>query len=287
MRPSLVRNVSRSLPVDVQRELVGRLMADPAFVNKLLVDQGLTITLSLLWESVQRGPNFSKELDYVAVNTAALCLANGMGMWLLAPSRSFGSAYKLPFQEMLANLPNNVFDKSTKHKQFTLAQRASSAVAKAAELSAVGALAGATMSGAGQAITALRRRADPSFTPSVPVAPTQQSALGLAAFMALIGNGRYQLLNGLDRYAFERASILPVYLATSTLARTVAHYGTTDVRLAAQGLPQGLLPWWRVTEQRKAQAQAKKVVRRVKRKVVRPAAAPVEGAPVVAAAPTV
>jgi len=272
MRPSLVRNLSRNLPVGFQRELVGRLMADPAFVQKMMVDQAVCVGVSLSFEAAQRGDRFMKELDLVAANTLSMSVAHGTLMWMLAPSRSFGAAYKLPFQEMLASLPNNVFDKSTKHKQFTLGQRAMSAVAKAAELSAVGALAGTSMSLLGNAAVSVRRTQDPGFTPSVPVPGLATSAAGGGAFMGLHANLRYQVLNGLERYAFERAPILPIYLALSTALRTASAVMSKDHQLAFMGLPTGLRPVEGASSSKKQATTPRRVVRR---KVVRnPAAVP-------------
>jgi len=42
------------------RGLVGRMMADPAFLQKLAMEQAITISSSLWWEAQQRGDRFSK-----------------------------------------------------------------------------------------------------------------------------------------------------------------------------------------------------------------------------------
>lgn len=61
--------------VQVSREVVGRLMADPAFMQKLVLEQMITISSSLVYEAKVRGNNFWKELDLVAANV--VCLSAG------------------------------------------------------------------------------------------------------------------------------------------------------------------------------------------------------------------
>ena len=72
------------------RDIVGRLMADPAFVQKLAVEEVLTIGSSLLWEVRQRRERFTKELDFVAINTLSLAAATGALVWLMSPNRASG-----------------------------------------------------------------------------------------------------------------------------------------------------------------------------------------------------
>jgi Protein RETICULATA-related len=62
--------------LQVQRSVVGRLMADPAFAQKLLIEQFITVAASLTWEASQRRERFWKEFDLVAINTLCLQAAN-------------------------------------------------------------------------------------------------------------------------------------------------------------------------------------------------------------------
>jgi hypothetical protein len=50
-------------------------MADPAFMQKLVLEQMITVASSLVYEAKVRGNRFWSELDLVATNT--LCLAGG------------------------------------------------------------------------------------------------------------------------------------------------------------------------------------------------------------------
>jgi hypothetical protein len=254
-RPTVTRTVQRSLPTSVSRGLVGRMMADPAFVQKLLMESVICTGSSLLWEAQQRGERFSRELDLVAINTLSLLAANVALVWSVAPSRSFGSPQKMPWQRMLAKLPNHAFDSSGPQRAYTHGTRAASFFAKIGELAAVGAVAGGAMSVLGGASTALRRRADPSYQPSVPPPALARSAGGLAAFMGVSSNTRYQLVAGMDTYLFGHSNFLWSYLALSGVMRLVSNAVSSDLRLQLQGLPRGDAPLQQLSAPRRQQMQ--------------------------------
>lgn len=76
--------------VQLARDIVGRMMADPAFIHKLAIEETLTICTALVWEVRQRRERFVKELDFVAINTVSLAAATGALVWLMAPNRASG-----------------------------------------------------------------------------------------------------------------------------------------------------------------------------------------------------
>ena len=65
-------------------------MADPAFIQKLALEEVFTIGTALVWEVQQRRERFTKELDFVAINTLSLAAATGALVWLMAPNRASG-----------------------------------------------------------------------------------------------------------------------------------------------------------------------------------------------------
>jgi len=65
-------------------------MADPAFVQKMAIEQVLTVLCNVKWEMEQRRERFWKELDLVAINTASLMLSTGGLVWLMSPNRASG-----------------------------------------------------------------------------------------------------------------------------------------------------------------------------------------------------
>lgn len=221
----------------VSRGVVGRLMADPAFVQKMLVEQVISISSSLAWEARQRGENFTKELDLVAINTLSVAASTGALVWLIAPNRSYGAVHKFPWQNMLQSMPNNLFDASTPYRQFSMGNRAASLVVKSAELCAVGSIAGAAMSGLSQLAVGLRHQRDPSFTPSVPIPDLAKSTAGMGMYMALSANLRYQAVSGIDRGMFDHCNVLWMYLGCSSAVRLCNNLVGEATRRWLQGIP--------------------------------------------------
>lgn len=244
------------------RDFVGRLMADPAFVQKLVIEQLLAATASLWYEFQARGDKFLDELDLVLINTLGLMAATGATTWIVAPTRSYGSLHKFPWQQTLSGLPNCVFDASGPLRTFSKGARIGGFAARMAELSAVGVLTGTATSAAGQAAVALRRRRDPAFEPSVAPASIGRSSGGLGAFFALNANVRYQLLGGLDRLLFERSNYLWAYVGATLVARAASSRIGELSRPWWQGLPDAQA----LAAQRAAAAPAAtRSVRRVRR----------------------
>jgi hypothetical protein len=237
VRPNAARAASRALPVGAAREFIGRLMADPAFLQKTVFEQSLAFALSMAHEAQVRGERLQQELDLALINSFGAAFAAGAAVWVTAPSRAYGSAAKMPWQRMLAELPHNVFDASGPLRQFSAGQRVAGFFASTAQLAAVGAATGAATSALSSAAVALHQRADSTYEPSSAVPAVATSAGGLAAFTALNANLRYQLLGGLDRWLYARAAALSLYGAVSGAARVAGGCVGELSRSWWQGLP--------------------------------------------------
>jgi len=237
VRPSLTRSISRSLPPSVARDFVGRLMADPGFVQKLVMEGTFATAASLFYECRARGDKIKEEWDLALINTLGMAAATTATVWMLAPSRSYGSLHKFPWQQMLDGLPNCVFDVSGPLRQYSKQARAVGFMAKMAELSMVGAMAGGLTSLLSQAAVSLRQQSSPEWRPSVEVPSFGRSSAGMAAFFALNANIRYQLIGGLDRFLFDRTTFLWTYTALSGAGRLVSNQAGELSRPWWQGLP--------------------------------------------------
>jgi hypothetical protein len=235
--PDPARPPRPSSPPQWARDFVGRLMADPAFVQKLVLEQTIMACSSLYYEWSVRGENFKKELDLVLINTVGMMAATGAAVWVSAPSRSFGTVHKFPWQQMLSNLPNNVFDASGPLRQYPLQARAGGFLARMAEMSAIGAITGSVTSMLSQAALAIRHRTNPDWQPSVPLPSVEHAAGGLGAFFAINANLRYQLLGGLDRALFQHTNFLWTYVGLTTLGRAASNCVGELSRPLWQGLP--------------------------------------------------
>jgi hypothetical protein len=235
-RPNLTRAIARTSPT-VQKEIFGRLMADPAFPQKIFLEQAITMFASLSYEATVRGDRFVKELDLVMANTLTLMAANAAVVWMVSPSRAAPAPGKMAWQVALNNLPNNVFQGETPMRSYTSSVRVASFLWKSAELSGIGMIAGATQAALGNALVALHKRKDPTYEPSLQVPTIGRSAVGMAAALGTFGNMRYQMIAGIDKYLFEYANYLWSYLTITGCFRAVSTLVGDDTRLLLLGQP--------------------------------------------------
>ena len=75
-------------------------MADPAFVQKMVLESSMAAAFSLYYEYRVRGDKFVKEIDLALINTLGMAVATGASTWLVAPSRSYGSVHKFGWQQV-------------------------------------------------------------------------------------------------------------------------------------------------------------------------------------------
>ncbi|CAI7889081.1 unnamed protein product [Closterium sp. NIES-53] len=218
-RPTIARIVSRATPAEVSRAFVGRMMADPAFIYKLLLEQAVTVGTSAWWEVKQRGDRLKDEWGLALTNVLTLSLCNAAVVWSLSPTRSYGSTATSEWQMALQKLPNNMFDKSYPLREFNLPARAGSFFFNAAKLSLVGSTVGALGGLASNAILSAVSKGKEGFRPSVVVPSASTSAAAYGAHTGLSGNLRYQLLYGLDRMLQQHFNHIPVAVLGTTALR--------------------------------------------------------------------
>lgn len=237
VRPNTARAVQRSMPISMSRAFVGRLMADPAFCHKLIMENLLTLGFGLAYEMKMRGQRFMKEWDLAAINIVGLMAATTSVVWLIAPSRSYGAVNKLPWEEALSNLPNHVFDASGPLREYTVLTRVVSFLAKSLELAAVGAFAGLATSSLSYLAIAGHKQMDPQFEASYDPPHPSRAAMGLSLFFGVHAHLRYQLLGGIDRYFFEHSNFLWSYLMTTGICRVTGSAIGEAHRPGLTGLP--------------------------------------------------
>ncbi|KAL3814472.1 hypothetical protein ACJIZ3_015740 [Penstemon smallii] len=230
-RPTTARFISRSLPQGLSRAFIGRMIADPAFLYRLLLEQASTIGCSVWWEIKNRKERIKQEWDLALINVLTVTACNAIVVWSLAPCRSYGNTFQFDLQNTLQKLPNNIFEKSYPFREFDFQKRLHSFFYKAAELCMVGFTAGAAQ-GALSNFAASKKEGRLSVT--VPSVST--NALGYGAFLGLYANIRYQLLFGLDRAVTSYFDVIGVALFFSTTLRVLnVQVGETS-RLAWLGV---------------------------------------------------
>lgn len=213
-RPTTARMISRSLPQGLSRAFVGRMIADPAFLYKLLLEQATTIGCSVWWELKNRKERIRQEWDLAAINVVTAAACNAIVVWSLAPCRSYGNTFRFDLQNTLQKLPNNIFEKSYPMREFDLQKRIHSFLYKAAELCMVGCTAGAVQG----ALTNLSARKKEGRL-SVTIPSVSTNSLGYGAFLGLYANLRYQLLFGFDRAVVNYFDVIGVALFFGTTLR--------------------------------------------------------------------
>ncbi|KAH7518797.1 hypothetical protein FEM48_Zijuj09G0209100 [Ziziphus jujuba var. spinosa] len=215
-RPTTTRFISRSLPQAVSRAFIGRMLADPAFLYKLLLEQAATIGFSVWSELKNRKDRIKQEWDLALVNVLTVAACNAIVVWSLAPCRSYGNTFRFDLQNTLQKLPNNIFERSYPLREFDLQKRIHSFFYKAAELCMVGLTAGAVQ---GSLSNYLASKKEGRLSVSIP--STSTNALGYGAFLGLYANMRYQLLCGYDRAMFNHFDVIGVALFFSTALRVL------------------------------------------------------------------
>lgn len=230
-RPTTARFISRTLPQGMSRAFIGRMIADPAFAYRLLLEQVTTIGCSVWWELKNRKERIKQEWDLALINVLTVSACNAIVVWSLAPCRSYGNTFRFDLQNTLQKLPNNIFEKSYPLREFDLQKRIHSFFYKAAELCMVGLTAGAAQ-GALTNFAASKKKDRLSVT--IPTVST--NALGYGAFLGLYANLRYQLLCGVDRVMINHFDVIGVALFFSTALRILnVQLGETS-RLAWLGV---------------------------------------------------
>jgi hypothetical protein len=213
-RPTTTRMISRALPQGLSRAFVGRMLADPAFLYKLLLEQAATVGCSVWWEVKNRKNRLKEEWDLALINVLTVSACNAAAVWLLAPCRSYGNTFRFDLQNTLQKLPNNLFEMSYPLREFDLQKRFHSLFYKAAELSILG-LAAGTLQGSLSNVLAGKKKNRVSVT--VPSIST--NALGYGAFLGIYANLRYQLLCGFERGVSSHFDVIGVALFFGTALR--------------------------------------------------------------------
>ncbi|GAY67181.1 hypothetical protein CUMW_254540 [Citrus unshiu] len=214
-RPTTTRFISRSLPQGISRAFIGRMLADPSFLYKLILEQAATIGCTVLWELENRKERIKQEWDLALINVLTVTACNAFVVWSLAPCRSYGNTFRFDLQNTLQKLPNNIFERSYPFREFDLQKRIHSLFYKAAELCMVGLSAGAVQGSLSNYHAGKKDRL------SVTIPSVSTSALGYGAFLGLYANMRYQLLCGFDRAVINHFDVIGVALFLSTALRVL------------------------------------------------------------------
>ncbi|KAJ0964353.1 hypothetical protein J5N97_029475 [Dioscorea zingiberensis] len=232
-RPTMARLISRSLPESISRAFIGRMLADPSFLYKLLLEQVATISCSVWWEFKNRKERIKQEWDLALLNILTAATCNVAIVWSLAPCLSYGTTFHFDLQNTIQKLPNNIFERSYPLREFDLQKRVQSFFYKAAEFCLFGLIIG-SVQGTLSKLSSKRKEKVRGLSMTVPSVRT--NALGCGSLLGLYTNLRYQLLCGIDRALLDHFDVLGVAIFFGFALRILnVHVGEAS-RLAWLGV---------------------------------------------------
>lgn len=180
-----------------------RILADPNFMFKLVVEEVLALSLAAQAEMKARGAAFKQEVDYVSADLATVALGTFALVWVYAPATSitYLAGEANPVGKVLGGLPNYVFQTSSPGRTFNILHRLGGLVLRTLEASVATAAVGAAGHHVSDAITKSRkasgRVASSKVTSSPLVKEPQWKRLSEAG--ALNAGPRYQIVNGIEQ----------------------------------------------------------------------------------------
>jgi len=180
-----------------------RLLADPKFLNKLAIEEGISITTTLLAQYEKRKENFFQEIDYVITDTLRGAVVDFFTVWLPAPTLSFlsfsdemdmsGSMESL--KGLLGSIPDNAFQKNPVGKNWNLTHRVLSLLVGGLKLSGVGFISSIGAVAASNTIYGFRKFLNPALVTNQKYkrSPIFKTALVYSFFLGTSANLRYQV----------------------------------------------------------------------------------------------
>ncbi|XP_020585554.1 protein RETICULATA-RELATED 6, chloroplastic-like isoform X2 [Phalaenopsis equestris] len=188
-----------------------RLLADPKFLNRLAIEETISVTTTLLAQYERRKGRFFEEIDYVLTDTIRGIVVDFFTVWLPAPTLSFLSQIqdsspldKLELlQGFLGSLPDNAFQKSMVGKDWNVNQRLASVLFGGLKLASVGFISSVGAGAASDVLYAIRQYLNGTFITdgNRKRTPILKSAIVYSCFLGTSANLRYQQWIDLARYS--------------------------------------------------------------------------------------
>ncbi|CAA0836636.1 Protein of unknown function (DUF399 and DUF3411 [Striga hermonthica] len=214
-----------------------RLLADPKFLNRLAIEESISITTTLLAQYERRKENFFEELDYVITDTVRATIVDFFTVWLPAPTLSFlnyddninTSANGMnALKGLLGSIPDNAFQKNIGGKDWNLSQRVASVIVGGLKLAGVGFISSVGAVGSSNLLYAIRKLLNPTFGSGQlnKRSPVLKTAVVYSSFLGFSANLRYQIIAGIVEHRLsDKFSDQPLIVnMISFVARTINSY---------------------------------------------------------------
>ncbi|CAH8265433.1 unnamed protein product [Arabidopsis lyrata] len=184
-----------------------RLLADPKFLNRLAIEEAISITTTLVAQYEKRKENFFEELDYVITDSVRASVVDFFTVWLPAPTLSFisyadekiGPNSIDALKGLLGSIPDNAFQKSLGQQEWTLNLRIASVIVGGLKLAGVGVVSSFAAVGSSNALYAIRKFIKPELGVGEQAkrSPMLKTALVYGGYLGTSSNIRYQIIAGL------------------------------------------------------------------------------------------
>ncbi|KAL1544810.1 Protein RETICULATA-RELATED 6, chloroplastic [Salvia divinorum] len=217
-----------------------RLLADPKFLNRLAIEEAISITTTLIAQYERRKENFFEELDYVITDSLRGIVVDFFTVWLPAPTLSFlsnidgisdtGNIEAL--KDLLGSIPDNAFQKNLPGKDWNLNHRIASVLVGGLKLAGVGFISSIGAVASSNILYAIRRLLNPKFASEQlnKRSPIIKTALVYGSFLGTSANLRYQIIAGLveHRISDQLSGNTLLVNMISFVARTINSYWGTQ-----------------------------------------------------------
>ncbi|KAL9163746.1 hypothetical protein ABFS82_06G061400 [Erythranthe guttata] len=217
-----------------------RLLADPRFLQRLAIEETISITTTLLAQYQKRKENFFEEIDYVVTDTLRGIVVDFFTVWLPAPTLSFlsnvddmnppGSVEAL--KGLLGSIPDNAFQKNLAGKDWNLNHRIASVFVGGFKLAGVGFISSIGAVASSNVLYAIRKLLSSSFDNKQGNrrSPVLKTALVYASFLGTSANLRYQFIAGIVEHRISEQFSDQTLLVNmiSFVARTINSYWGTQ-----------------------------------------------------------
>jgi hypothetical protein len=181
------------------------LLADPKFLQRLAIEEAISITTTLLAQYERRKGRFFEEIDYVLTDTIRGSVVDFFTVWLPAPTISIlqfaddGSGQSLEFvRGLLGSLPDNAFQKNILGQDWSIKQRIAAVLVGGLKLASVGFISSVGAGVSSDLVYAARGIVKPSETVEAgrKRSPIWKSAAVYSCFLGTSANLRYQVVYG-------------------------------------------------------------------------------------------
>lgn len=187
-----------------------RLLADPKFLNRLAIEEAISLTTAMIAQYEKRKGNFFKEIDYVITDTVRGAVVDFFTVWLPAPTISFLSYADdmnapdniATLTGLLGSIPDNAFQRSPAGTNWNLNHRVASVLFGGIKLAGVGFISSIGAVASSNALFAIRRFFNPAVISNQQIirSPVLKSAVVYAGFLGISANLRYQVERVIDQF---------------------------------------------------------------------------------------